>query len=99
MNNQQKKGVFITLEGIEGAGKSTASQYLADYLQQQGKSVVLTREPGGTPVAEAIRNVLLQHHSETLCPETELLLLFAGALTTHSAGDCPSHCSRAMGAV
>lgn len=70
-------GKFITLEGIEGAGKSTAMQVIADYLTQQGISFILTREPGGTEIAEAIRQLLLQPHHEVIHEITELLLMFA----------------------
>jgi len=52
-------GRFITFEGSEGVGKSTNMQYIADYLSDRGKTVVMTREPGGTPIAERIRDVLL----------------------------------------
>lgn len=80
MNKESKTaGFFITLEGIEGVGKSTAVQFVNEYLKSQGKAVLATREPGGTPVAEAIRQVLLHTDSnETLLSETELMLMFAG---------------------
>lgn len=72
-----ERGVFITLEGGEGAGKSTNAVWLADYLKSQGKEVLLTREPGGTEVAEAIRHVLLSRVLPDMHSDTELLLMFA----------------------
>lgn len=71
------RGCFITLEGIEGVGKSTHLPFIQTYLTQKGLAVVATREPGGTPAAEAIRKVLLTQHEEELNRQTELLLLFA----------------------
>ncbi|TWI53428.1 dTMP kinase [Pseudomonas duriflava] len=70
-------GLFITLEGPEGAGKSTNLQYLAGKLRQAGREVVLTREPGGTPLAERIRELLLAPNNEKMDSDTELLLMFA----------------------
>jgi dTMP kinase len=70
-------GLFITLEGPEGAGKSTNRDYLAERLRTEGIEVVLTREPGGTPLAERIREVLLAPGEEQMNPDTELLLVFA----------------------
>lgn len=70
-------GKFITFEGIEGVGKSTQVALLAQELQNLNVPVIVTREPGGTEIAEAIRNVLLTHHQEKMTPITELLLLFA----------------------
>lgn len=72
-----KRGVFITLEGGEGAGKSTNVPWIADYLRSQGKTVLVTREPGGTEVAEAIREVLLSPELPGMNADTELLLMFA----------------------
>lgn len=68
------KGKFITLEGIDGAGKSTHLQWLVDFLGGRGITVVSTREPGGTPLGESLRALLL---SETMHLETEALLMFA----------------------
>jgi len=68
---------FITLEGGEGAGKSTAMRYLQQQLLLAGVDVLTTREPGGTVVAEQIRQILLQKQTETLTTATELLLMFA----------------------
>ncbi|WP_422416509.1 dTMP kinase [Pseudomonas sp. GZD-222] len=70
-------GLFITLEGPEGAGKSTNREYLAEHLRAQGVDVVLTREPGGTPLAERIRELLLAPSDEKMDADTELLLVFA----------------------
>lgn len=70
-------GLFITLEGPEGAGKSTNREYLAQRLRESGLDVVLTREPGGTPLAERIRELLLAPADEAMNSDTELLLVFA----------------------
>ncbi|MDR6235900.1 dTMP kinase [Pseudomonas oryzihabitans] len=70
-------GLFITLEGPEGAGKSTNRDYLAELLGGSGREVVLTREPGGTPLAERIREILLTPAAEPMAVDTELLLMFA----------------------
>ena len=69
--------MFITLEGPEGAGKSTQMLALAEYLRAAGKSVIETREPGGTSLGEAIRHILLDPAQTTLASDAELLLLFA----------------------
>lgn len=69
---------LVTLEGGEGAGKSTVLAALRDTLQATGAEVVCTREPGGTPLAEQIRGLLLDTHHEPPAPVTELLLMFAG---------------------
>ncbi len=70
-------GRFITLEGIEGAGKSTVAKYVADWLTGQGIVVRLTREPGGTPLAERVRQIVLERGTEPLSAVTETLLMFA----------------------
>ena len=73
-----KKGLFITFEGMEGCGKSTQIHLLAEKLRQAGHETVVTRSPGGTPVAEKIREILKTHtKGEDLLPETELLLFGA----------------------
>ena len=70
-------GWFITLEGPEGAGKSTNREFLAEQLRARGYNVCLTREPGGTPLAERIRDLLLHCNDEPMAVDTELLLMFA----------------------
>jgi dTMP kinase len=67
-------GTFISFEGIDGAGKSTQIERLAAYLKAQGKEVVVTREPGGTPVGEALRGIVLH---QSMHVETETLVMFA----------------------
>jgi dTMP kinase len=78
MKKQQTCGLFITLEGIEGSGKSTQVRFLAEMLTQAGYRVLQTREPGGTTTAEAIRHLLLTAaSSEPVTPQTEALLVLA----------------------
>ena len=79
------KPVFLTLEGIEGVGKSTNLAFIRDWLSRHGHDVVQTREPGGTPLAEQIRELLLVPRDETVDSDTELLLMFA-ARAQHVAG-------------
>jgi dTMP kinase len=79
---REGRGRFITLEGGEGAGKSTQAQMLADHLQFIGLRVLLTREPGGSPGAEIIRHVLLAGAAKPLGAETEAVL-FAAAREDH----------------
>ena len=70
-------GRFITIEGGEGAGKSSNLDYLRSLLEAAGKPVLFTREPGGTPLGESIRELLLGHRHTGMAEETELLLMFA----------------------
>jgi dTMP kinase len=72
--DQASRGRFISLEGVDGAGKSTHAAWLADALTARGHRVVRTREPGGTPLGEALRDLLL---SQPMAHDTEALLLFA----------------------
>jgi dTMP kinase len=75
---QRTQGVFITIEGIEGVGKSTAVKFIEKYFLDQSTPIMVTREPGGTSIAEQIRKVLLTPHvDEIMLAETELLLMFA----------------------
>ena len=76
------KGCFITLEGVDGCGKSTQAAALYDRLTQFGYSVRRTREPGGCPIAEDIRKIVLAKEDGGMCPETEALL-FAAARAQH----------------
>ncbi|MCK8639180.1 dTMP kinase [Acinetobacter schindleri] len=70
--------MFISFEGTEGVGKTTLIRRIYDDFVAQGKEVVLTREPGGTPMAEQIRSLLLAvNHEEAMCNDTELLLMYA----------------------
>lgn len=80
------RGKFITLEGPEGSGKTTAARHLASWLQSRGVSVVLTHEPGGTPLGEEIRRLLLHLRdvSDTLDPRADALL-FAASRAQHVA--------------
>ena len=70
-------GLFISLEGIDGSGKSTQGRRLAETLRQQGHAVTLTREPGGSPGAEEIRRLVLEGHVDRWSAETEILLFTA----------------------
>ncbi len=72
------RGYFLTFEGIEGVGKTTAINGVCSQLTDYGMDYVVTREPGGTPIAEAIRDVLLGHYDAPMSPHTELLMMFAG---------------------
>jgi dTMP kinase len=71
------KAQFISLEGIEGAGKSTIATALKSELERRGCQVLLTREPGGTPLAETLRSLVLRKDAERITPTTETLLMFA----------------------
>jgi dTMP kinase len=75
-------GLFISFEGGEGAGKSTQIRRLAERLRAEGREVVVTREPGGSPGAEAVRHVLLSGAAEPLGPRMEALL-FGAARSDH----------------
>jgi dTMP kinase len=75
--SRKPTGIFITLEGGEGSGKTTHARQLCEWLRAQGLKVLHTREPGGTLVAERLRSILLDHSGETIAPETEAYLIFA----------------------
>jgi dTMP kinase len=74
------KGLFITLEGVEGAGKSTLIDFVADLFIKAGHETVKTREPGGTKTGEQIRDILLDSNNIALTDNTELLLMFAARM-------------------
>ncbi len=69
-----KKGIFITMEGPDGSGKTTQIELLREYLEKKGYDVLITREPGGTRISEAIREVILNKDYTEMSPSTEMLL-------------------------
>ena len=71
---------FISLEGSEGVGKTTSLKFVQSFVEALGHEVLITREPGGTPMAEEIRNILLSEREETVEVDTELLLMFAARI-------------------
>ncbi|MEW7977048.1 MAG: dTMP kinase [Candidatus Sedimenticola endophacoides] len=73
----QRYGRFITIEGGEGAGKSTNLDYIRSLIEAAGHPVLFTREPGGTPLGEEVRELLLGHRHTGMADDTELLLMFA----------------------
>src|SRR5690348_8479219 len=77
MKKRPARGRFITLEGLEGVGKSTHMEFVSGWLRDRGLTVVVTREPGGTPGADEIRNTLLKVRGGSFDPMAELLLMFA----------------------
>lgn len=83
-----KRGLFISVEGIDGAGKSTHVEFMRDYLINKGYTVILTREPGGTSLGERIRELLLG--CEKMHPNTELLLYFASRQEILNQVICPN---------
>ena len=77
MNDSVTTGLFITIEGTEGVGKSTNMAFIEDWLKKAGKELVITREPGGTVLGEKLRTVLLDAKEQSMADDTELLLMFA----------------------
>ena len=73
----QARGLFITVEGGEGVGKSTNLAFIAEQIRASGRELITTREPGGTAIAESIRRLFLEHNDEVMAEMTELLLVFA----------------------
>ena len=74
---KKQRGQFITLEGTEGGGKSTNLKFIQSWLEDKGIELIVTREPGGTPIGEEIRSVLLNTKFTEMTANTELLLMFA----------------------
>ncbi len=84
------RGLFITFEGPEGSGKSTQARWLAEFLEQQGYAVVLTREPGGTPIGDQIRQILLNRANHAMHSRTEVLLFQASRAQHVEELICPA---------
>ncbi len=89
-HTQDYPGLFITFEGPEGGGKSTQLAALADFLEAHGVLVVRTREPGGTPIGEQIRRILLDHANWAMHPRTEVLLFQASRAQHVEELICPA---------
>lgn len=77
MSTTERRGLFITLEGPDGSGKSTQMRLLSDRLRREGHDILVSAEPGGTPIGMQIRRILLDPANAELCPVSELLLMFA----------------------
>jgi dTMP kinase len=77
VSSNGKRGKFLTFEGLDGCGKSTQMELLAEVLRRDGLDVITTREPGGTPTGEKIRSVILDSKTRSLAPMAELTLMFA----------------------
>lgn len=75
--NQWQRGIFLTLEGVEGGGKTTNLHFIKTWLKQAGVDVLCTREPGGTPLAEELRSLLVAERAEEVDAHAELLMVFA----------------------
>jgi len=76
-DDNNRKGIFISFEGVEGAGKTTNIEFIAEKIQEKGHEILLTREPGGTTTGEAIREILISNDLPEMHHTTELLLMFA----------------------
>ncbi|RFA30002.1 dTMP kinase [Alkalilimnicola ehrlichii] len=85
--------MFITVEGVEGAGKSTCLSYIGTYLKSAGYDPLLTREPGGTPLGEAVRGLLLGDDYAGMSSDTELLLMFAARAEHWASVISPAICA------
>ena len=77
MTTSDRRGCLITVEGVEGVGKSTNIDFIRRHLQSRDREVVMTREPGGTTLGEELRHLLLDHRRDGMVPDAELLMIFA----------------------
>lgn len=77
-----RRGLFITIEGPDGSGKSTQIQKITEFFKERGETVVVTREPGGTPISEKIREIILDRNNQEMDPVTETLL-YAASRSQH----------------
>ncbi len=84
LSMEKKRGLLITFEGSDGAGKSTQIRYLQEYLREKGYQVIVSREPGGTPIGERVREILKNPHFQEMTPVAEALL-FAASRSQHVA--------------
>ena len=82
-----EKGLFITVEGGDGSGKTTQLAFIKEYLTEKGEDVLFTREPGGTALGEKIRSVILDPANKEMVPMTESLL-YAATINGYAIGDC-----------
>ncbi len=88
--NNEKPGTFITLEGIEGVGKTSNLQFIKELLETSGHDCVVTREPGGTNLGEALRGLLLNHSDDGMSADAELLMMFAARAEHLAKVICPA---------
>jgi len=87
MLQAQKRGLFLSVEGTEGVGKSTNINLIENFLRDRSIDLVVTREPGGTPLAEELREILLANRDEAFDPTAELLTVFAARAQASKHGN------------